>query len=78
MRNEYRYFLESNIVEDNIIFWGFFVFVVFFFLVDLNKDKDIKRFQTQEYYLPKGIIRNYSSITNRKDVYNLPIGSSIK
>ena len=44
--NEYRYFIESNFVGVNILF----------VIVYLNEDDNTKRFKTQRYYSPKGII----------------------
>ena len=56
MTNEYRYFLESNIVGVNRLF----------VLIYLNPDANSKRFKTQRYYLPKAIVENYNVISNRK------------
>ena len=64
--NKFRYFLESIFVGAN----GLFV------LVYLNRDKDVMRFKTLRYYLPKGIIQNY--IMNGKIFYDQPIDSDIK
>ena len=47
--NEYRCFLESNLVGVNR----------FFVLVYSNTD-DAKRYKTQRYYLPKGVIKTYN------------------
>ena len=47
MRNEDRYFLESNFVGVNRLF----------VLVYSNQDDNAKRFKTRRYYIPKGIIR---------------------
>ena len=49
-----------------------------FVLVYLLRDNDAKRFETQRYYLPKGIIKNYKVIFNGKNFYDQPIGSDIK
>ena len=59
--NEYRYFLESNFVGANRLF----------VLIYLNRNNDIKRFNTQRYYLLKGII-------NGKSFYDQVIDSDIK
>ena len=63
---EYIYFLKSNFVG---------VYRVFV-LVDKNQDFSAKRFKTQKYYLPKGIIENV--IINGKNVYDQAIDSDIK
>ena len=47
-------FIKSNIVGVNRLF----VFV------HSNQDDDPKRFKSQIYYLPKGIIKNYNVIIN--------------
>ena len=44
---EYRYFLESNFAGVNILFVSSY----------LNRNNDVKRFQTRIYYLKKGIIK---------------------
>ena len=54
--NENRYFLESNLVGVSRLF----------VLAYSNEDGDSKRFKTQRYYLPKGIIKSYNVITNGK------------
>ena len=41
-------------------------------IVYSNRDADSKRFKTRNYYLPKGIIKNYNSI-NGKNFYDQPI-----
>ena len=66
--NEYGYFLEPNFVEVNKLF----------VLVYLNIDKDVKRFKTQRYYLPKDIIKNYNVIINEKDFHIQAIDSNYK
>ena len=66
--NEFRYFLKSNFVGVNRLF----------VLVYLNQDDDSVRFKTLRYYLPKGIIKNYNVIINRKNFYDQPIDSDIK
>ena len=50
MTQSYRHFLESIFLGVN----GLFVFV----LVNSNQDDIAKRFKTQRYYLPKGVIKN--------------------
>ena len=65
--NEYRYFLESNFVGVNRLF----------VLIYLNRDNDVKRFVTQKYYLPKGIV-NYNVMINEKIFYDQPINSDMK
>ena len=49
-----------------------------FVLVNSNQEGNIKRFKTQRYYLPKGIIDNCNLIINGKNVYDQPIDSNIK
>ena len=44
----------------------------------MNRNNDVKRFRTRRYYLPKGIIKNYNVIINRKNFYNQAIYSDIK
>ena len=56
VKNEYRYFLESNFVKVNRLL----------VLVYSNQDPDSKRFKTRRYYLPKDIIKNYNVIINEK------------
>ena len=68
MTNEYRYFLESNFVGVNRLF----------VLVHPNQDDNAKRFNAGKYYLPKGIIKNYNIIINRKNFYDQPVDSDIK
>ena len=67
--NEFRYFLQSKFVGINRLF----------VLVYPSGNGDYKRFETQKYYLPKGIIKNYNVIINTKNLYNRPpIDSDIK
>ena len=61
-------FIKSNFVRVNRLF----VFV------HSNQDNDSKRFKSQIYYLPKGIIKNYNVIINGKNFYDQPIDSDIK
>ena len=49
-----------------------------FVLVYTNKDDDSKRFKTQKYYLPKGIIKNVNVIIIGKNFYDQPVNSGIK
>ena len=65
---EYRYFLESNFIGVNRLF----------FLVYWNQDAASKRIKNQKYYLPKGIIKKYKVINNGKNFYDQPIDSDIK
>ena len=44
----------------------------------MNRNNDVKRFNAQKYYLPKGIIDNYIVISNGKNFYDQPIDSDIK
>ena len=39
-------------------------------LVDLNQDKDAKRFKSQRYSLLKDIIKNYNVIVNGKNFFD--------
>ena len=61
-------FIKSNFVRVNRLF----VFV------HSNQVDDSKRFKSQIYYLPKGIIKNYNVIINGKNFYDQPIDSDIK
>ena len=47
-------------------------------LVYLNRDNDVKRFKTQRYFLPKGIIKNCNVIINGKNFYDQQIDSDVK
>ena len=47
-------------------------------LVYLNRDNDLKRFKTRKQYLPKGIIKNYNVIINRKSFYDQTVGFDMK
>ena len=58
--NEYRYFLERNLVG----------FSRLFVLVYSNQNDDFKIFKTRRYYLPKGIIDNYKVIINGKNFFD--------
>ena len=42
-----------------------------------NQDDSDKRFKARRYYLPKGIIKNYNAIINRKNFYDQPTDSDI-
>ena len=65
--NEFRYFLESNVVSVNRLF----------ILVYSNQRAYSKRL-TLKYCLPKGIIKNYNVILNGENFYDQTIGSEIK
>ena len=67
-RNEYRNFLESNIVRVNRLF----------VLIYSNQNDSAKRFNAKICCLPKGIIKNYNIIVNGKNFYDQPIDSDIK
>ena len=49
-----------------------------FVLVYSNQDDNIKRYKALRCYLPKGIIKNYTIIINRKNFYDHPIYSNVK
>ena len=66
--NEYRFFPELNFVGIKRLF----------VLVYSNQDDDAKRFKTQRYYLPKGVIMNNKVIINGKTFYDQPIHFDIK
>ena len=68
MTNEYRYFLESNLLKVKRLF----------VLVFLNAGNDAKRYSALNYYLPKGIIKNYNVIINEKNFYNQAIDYDIR
>ena len=61
-----RYFLESNFVK-KLFVW-----------VYINQDNNSKRYKAKRYYLPKGIIKNYNIIVNKKNFYSQPIDSDMK
>ena len=63
--SEYKYFLESNFVGVNR--W--------FVLIYSIQDNDAKRYKTQRYYLPKGIIKNYNVFFNKNNFDEQPIDS---
>ena len=65
--NNYRYFLESNFVGVNGLFT----------LVYSNAGYDAKRYNAKNYYLLKGIIKNYNIIVNEKNFNDQPIDSDI-
>ena len=54
--NEYRYFLGSNFARVNRLF----------VLIYSNKDDNAKRFQAQNYYLPKSMMKIYNTLINGK------------
>ena len=68
MTNEFRHFQESNFVGINRLF----------VLVYANENADSKRFKTERYYLPKGIIDNYNVIINGNNFYDQTVDSNIK
>ena len=68
MTNKYRYFSVPNFVGINRLF----------VLVYLNRNNDMKRYNSWQYYTPKGIIKNYDVFINRKNFYEQPIDSDIK
>ena len=61
-----RYFLESNFVK-RLFVW-----------VYINQDNNSKRYKAKRYYLPKGIMKNYNIIVNKKNFYSQPIDSDMK
>ena len=61
-----RYFLESNFVK-KLFVW-----------VYINQDNNSKRYKAKRYYLPKGIMKNYNIIVNKKNFYSQPIDSDMK
>ena len=67
-KNEFRYFLESNSVGVNWLFELSYSY----------EDGNAKSCKAKKYYLPKGIIKNYSVIINGKNFYDQPIDSYIK
>ena len=66
--NEFRYFLESNVVGVNRLF----------VLVYTNHGYNSKRFNAQKHYLPDGIMKNYDGIINGKNFYDQAIDSDLK
>ena len=48
------------------------------FLVYLNRNDDLKQFNAQKHYLPKGIMKNYNVIINRKSFYDHAVDSDIR
>ena len=49
-----------------------------FFLTYLNQNDNGRRYKTQRYYLPKGVIKNHNVIINGKNFYVQPIDSDMK
>ena len=49
-----------------------------FFFVYTNEGNNAKRFNARNYYLPKGIIKNYNVIINWKNCYDQAINSDMK
>ena len=68
MTNKYRYFLESNFVGFNRLLA----------LIYPDQNNSVKRFNTKKYYLPKGIVKDYTSTAKGKNFYDKPIDSDIK
>ena len=66
MKNEYRYFLESNFVGINR----------FFVLVYSDQDENSKSYKAKMYYLWKVFIKNYNAI-NVKNFYDQPVDFDI-
>ena len=66
MKNEYRYFLESNFVGINR----------FFVLVYSDQDENSKSYKAKMYYLWKVFIKNYNTI-NVKNFYDQPVDFDI-
>ena len=66
--NKYRHFIKSNFVRVNRLFA----------LIYLNSKNDVKRCNTQKYYLLKGIIDNYNAIMNGKRFHSQVFDSDIK
>ena len=65
--NEFGYFLESNFVGVNRLF----------FKVYSNQGNNAKIFNARKYYWPKGIIKSYNFIINAKSFYAQVIDSDI-
>ena len=65
---EFRFFPESNFVGINRLFVSVYT----------TQDAASKRFKVKRYYLPKGIIDNYSVIISGKNFYDRLIDSDIK
>ena len=63
-----RYFLESNVTG----------VIRLFVLVYTNQGDNAKSFNARKYCLPKGVIKNYNVIINRKNFYDQAIDSDIK
>ena len=66
MKNEYRYFLDSNFVGINR----------FFVLVYSDQDENSKSYKAKMYYLWKVFIKNYNTI-NVKNFYDQPVDFDI-
>ena len=66
-RQTSAYYFESNFSGVNR----------FFMLVYSNQDDNPKRYKFWRSYLPKGIIKNYNVIINRKNFYDQPIDTDI-
>ena len=68
MKNESRYFLESNFIGVERMF----------VLIYSNKNNTEKRYKAQRYYLPQGINKNHNIVIKGKNFYDQPIDSDIK
>ena len=68
MKNESRYFLESNFIGVDRMF----------VLICSNKNNNEKRYKAQRHYLPKGINKNHNIVIKGKNFYDQPIDSDIK
>ena len=49
-----------------------------FVLVYSNQDNNAERLKVRRYYLPKGIIKNYSIFINGRSFYDQPSDSDMK
>ena len=68
MTNEYLYFPESKFARVNILFP----------LVYSDQDNNSKRCKAKRCYIPKGAIKNYNIIINRKKFNAQLIDSDVK
>lgn len=66
--NKYRCFIESNFLGVDGLF------VLFYW----NATDNAKKYGAKKYYLPKGLIKNFNAIVNRKSFYDQFIDSAIK
>ena len=63
MSNEYRHLFKSNFLGGNRLF----------VLVYSSQNGNSKRFKTRRYYLPKVIIKNYTSLSIKKTFMTNPL-----